>query len=241
MAMAQRARAVEAFVATAALLLAGVVAAGPAAAARGAATSYTLSKQGKTVLRWNPCQAIHYRVNTRYAPPGALADVREAVARVSKATGATFTYDGTTSAIPTSSYGKAFTPGKAAPPVVFAWAAPGRGAGRSDLLSKDAEQVGVGYHQAFWWTDRTGRRHDWRIVTGAAVFNTAHNSLPGGFGSGRPTRGQLILHEFGHVMGLMHVDDPSQIMYPRMGKESSFGAGDLAGLRKLGRSSGCIR
>ncbi|MDQ1287982.1 MAG: hypothetical protein QG622_1547 [Actinomycetota bacterium] len=230
------------------MLLAGGVIANPAAAAgsRGSAKSYTLSKQGKAVLRWNPCQVIHYRVNLRFAPPGALQDVKTAVATVSKASGITFAYDGTTTVIPMKTYGKNYTPGKAASPVVLAWASPGKGTGTSDLLTSQgdmpqADLAGVGYHQAYWWTDTKGRLHDWRIVTGAAVFNTAFNSLPAGFGSGEPTRGQLILHELGHVMGLMHVDDESQVMFPRMGQESTFGAGDLAGLKKQGKPSGCIR
>ena len=49
------------------------------------------------------------------------------------------------------------------------------------------------------------------------------------------------MHELGHVIGLDHVTDQSQIMYPTVTtKLSVFGAGDLAGLQLLGRPAGCM-
>ena len=42
------------------------------------------------VARWNPCEPIGYRINPAGAPPGAVAEVREAVARISAATNLTF-------------------------------------------------------------------------------------------------------------------------------------------------------
>ena len=37
----------------------------------------------------------------------------------------------------------------------------------------------------------------------------------------------VILHELGHVMGLEHVDDPTQLMYPEIGSPAGLAAGDL--------------
>jgi hypothetical protein len=44
----------------------------------------------------------------------------------------------------------------------------------------------------------------------------------------------VILHELGHVMGLEHVDDPGQLMYPEIGAPDGLAAGDLNGLQALG-------
>lgn len=44
-----------------------------------------------------------------------------------------------------------------------------------------------------------------------------------------------LLHEFGHVLGLGHVNSRSELMYPRATERTSLGAGDLEGLRLLGQ------
>ena len=47
----------------------------------------------------------------------------------------------------------------------------------------------------------------------------------------------MILHELGHVMGLEHVDDPVQLMYPEIGAPDGLAAGDLNGLYQLGKAA----
>jgi Matrixin. len=52
-------------------------------------------------------------------------------------------------------------------------------------------------------------------------------------------RETLLLHEFAHLVGLDHVDDPNQNMYPYLPEEGIvLGPGDLAGLAAL-RESPC--
>ena len=46
----------------------------------------------------------------------------------------------------------------------------------------------------------------------------------------------VILHELCHVMGLEHVDDPLQLMYPEIGTPDGLAAGDLNGLYQLGQA-----
>jgi hypothetical protein len=46
----------------------------------------------------------------------------------------------------------------------------------------------------------------------------------------------VILHELSHVMGLEHVDDPLQLMYPEIGTPDGLADGDLNGLHELGRA-----
>ena len=74
--------------------------------------------------------------------------------------------------------------------------------------------------------------------------------LAHGFGTGptsgwQGTRGQLVLHEFHHALGLGHTPtsrpDEAQIMYPALThKTAVWGAGDRTALKVLGRTSGCL-
>lgn len=48
----------------------------------------------------------------------------------------------------------------------------------------------------------------------------------------------VVMHEIGHLVGLGHVDDASQVMFPGGGgaqEVTDFEAGDRAGLALLGR------
>lgn len=204
------------------------------AAARGSASSYSLAKVQGQVARWNPCAPIHYRVNTTYAPSGALTDTKTAVSRIAKETGMTFVYDGSTKTIPTKK-------GARAAGITVAWAKPGTGTGKTDLLP-GGKTIGTGGFNAAYRINGnviTGMR----IVNGYVVIDTASNKLKAGFTdnkNGATTRGALLEHELGHAIGLNHVNDKTQIMNAVIGGYSTFGAGDIAGLRKVGKPAGCI-
>jgi hypothetical protein len=45
----------------------------------------------------------------------------------------------------------------------------------------------------------------------------------------------VLLHEFGHVFGLEHVDSPRELMQEDNNELTAFGPGDLEGLRLLGQ------
>jgi len=201
-------------------------------------SSYTLSYSDGHVVRWNPCATIHWRVNLNYAPRGALSDVKEAFARLARNTGMVFSYAGTTSSIPQKNWAATVTTDQR-PHIVVAWARPGSGPGRSTLLPSGA--AGYGGWAARSWAEMDGTRHPMRIIAGFALLNRNTNDLTGGYGSG-DTRGQLLLHELGHAIGLEHTSDKHQIMYPTLLNRlrTVYGDGDHNGLSKLGRSAGCL-
>ena len=48
----------------------------------------------------------------------------------------------------------------------------------------------------------------------------------------------VVEHELGHLVGLAHVNDATQIMYPRASpRVLGYRAGDLTGLAALGRGA----
>jgi hypothetical protein len=184
-------------------------------------------------IRYNPCAPVHYVTNLAHAPASAGSDIQGALARVSAATGMTFINDGSTTEVPTKNrassqarYGKGWAP------VLIGWASPNS----SDLLP-GGSIVGEGGSS---WVQQGAAPAV--FVTGEVGVDQASTaSIPSGFGGG-VTMGELLLHELGHVVGMGHTTDNSQIMYPDLQTRSSanYGAGDNTGLHRLGTASGCL-
>ena len=188
--------------------------------------------------RWNPCAPIPYKVNLGRTTAGALKDVKTAIKMIEKASGLDFAYKGTTSVIPRRGYGMGFGD---PPPLVVAWARPGEGKGRSNLLS-GRNQYGIGGYASIFEFTPEGKPGKQKIVSGYVVLDVVSNRLPAGFGThSGGARGGLLLHELAHVVGLEHVNDRTQVMYPLMISRSTLGNGDKAGLKKVGRAAGCLQ
>ncbi|GAA1786492.1 hypothetical protein GCM10009682_05750 [Luedemannella flava] len=205
---------------------------------KGDARAYRFLFPGRA--RWNPCATIGYRVNPTYASSGAISDTKAAIARIAAATGLRFSYQGTTRVMPggrNDRYPKGTQ-------LVIAWARPGRDS--SMIKARDTGLAGIGGGSSVGAYTSRGAKAP-RIVEGYAVLN-AGMKLSGGFGSGprygwQGTRGQLLMHEIGHTVGLDHPKqkDTWEIMYPTLTRKPAvFGKGDRAGLKALGRSAGCL-
>ncbi len=196
-----------------------------------AAKAYTftgLNPDGSPI-RWDPCSAIHYRINRNgIVKTGELKHVKAAVAKLSRATKITFVYDGKTSVVPDSGD----IPKRAKTDLVFAFAKRGKGAKKSSMLT--AASIGVGGSQSV----AGGNLDVYRNVEGAVVIKaTGFSRLS------RRERTSLYLHELAHAVGLGHSGKRTQVMYPMLyaNAPAIYRKYDKIGLKKLGRTAGCVR
>jgi hypothetical protein len=182
--------------------------------------------------RWNPCETIGYRVNAAQATAGAVGDVKEAFQRLSQATGFRFAYKGTTSGIPSLGSNSWYPTDT---DIVVAWAQ----RAESTLLRAYGDAVAVGAAMTSGGYAQSDGTSVTRIVKGAVVVDS-QRIYRGGFGTGK-TRGDIVLHELGHAMGLGHTGSAKQIMYPSVTTgPARLGEGDLQGLYKRGARLGCV-
>ncbi len=194
--------------------------------------SFIASSVGQP-FRWNPCESIHYVINPDNAPVGWLKDVTTVASRVNAATGIRLVYDGPTDESP-SPFRAPFEPnryGERWAPVLVAWIhiAPG------DREWQPPGQLWAGVSTPQLPSGKTGSEYvsGW-VVINAGLVRTAGFGEPG-------DDGPVLQHEFGHVVGLGHVNESGEMMNPGGGGVTDWGPGDLAGLAKLGLDAGCLR
>jgi hypothetical protein len=205
----------------------------------GAFRFLSVGRSGQPV-RYNPCAPVRYVINPDGAPDGAAVDeVHEAFRQLGEATGISFTFAGTTDERHLSVGGAtrraSYQPTRyglgAWAPVLVSWT----GAGDEPVLAGSTLGYGGSTYYSIAGSDPS-------FVTGEVVLDTDLRPLRAGFGSGL-TRGTLLLHELGHVVGLDHVDDSNQIMNPAVTSRGpgGYADGDRAGLAQLGRDAGCLK
>jgi hypothetical protein len=159
-----------------------------------------------------------------HAPANGLRMIQDSVARLSTVTGFQFVYDGVTSEGPRpdrppyqkSRYGDRWAP------VLFVWA----------TNDEVPEFVTEADGQAT--SDRVpSESGDLVYVTGTVAL--AAQSLPAEVRRYGESQGRaVILHELGHLLGLAHVSDKAQVMFPRSRLGiTEYQPGDLAGLYQL--------
>lgn len=183
---------------------------------------------GDQRARWNSCSEIEWTFNPRHAPRHGLKQVKAGIRRIHAATGLEFDYQGRTSdaANPLGDHVRGAD-------VVIGWRSK-----RTFRRYGGARVVGVGgSRSSSGYRDSQGRTS--KIVQGGVILNAGFD-LRSGFGRG-VTWGEVIIHEVGHVVGMGHSPASNQIMYYSTTRyDASWGAGDLAGLRTLGDTRGCL-
>ncbi len=188
------------------------------------------NKDGKPV-RYDPCRPIHYITRAANSPAAGSELIHEAIAAVSQATGLEFIDDGSTTEAP-SPERKSYQPGRYGDrwaPVLIAWETTAEEPTFTDLKGEGtvlgrggSESVSVG-------------GSDYTYVSGQLELNApALKSLIKQDGPDQ-ARG-TIEHELGHVVGLDHVHDSTQLMNPTDSAGlNSYQIGDLNGLAILGQ------
>lgn len=207
----------------------------------GNAFAFTELTKG-TPVRFNRCEALRYVVNPAGAPAGWRDVLTQVVDELSKASGLRIEDKGITDetatlidpevgAAPGGVYQKkvdrpSFQPERypaAWAPVLISWAEITPGPGATPGFDTD----GFGGSDSRKNVDGTVA-----LVSGVIVVSKTLD----------PTRLKaVLLHEFGHVLGLAHVSDPYQVMAAtHVNPPATLGAGDVTGLAKLGRESECL-
>ena len=157
--------------------------------------------------------------------------VHAAVARIAQVTGLVFVHDGPTDEVPAAER-EAFQPdryGDRWAPVLVAW----------ETEAENPDLAG----------DIVGRAGSLAVALGEGtrVYVTGTVSLDADQfpeildqRDGEATASGVVLHELAHLVGLDHVDDQSQLLYPQtVPGVTDFADGDLTGLARLGQGA-CV-
>jgi hypothetical protein len=201
-------------------------------APRATATAYAFSTvlDGQPV-RWDPCAPIRWTANSARGPAGGLTVLQEAVDRIGQLTGTTWVYVGPSGATPASGYLPKASQDEY-PPVLLGWT----DAAGSDLLAGQPREV-LGMTRTGWFGIKRANGSKVAAIRTAVVALDRTDALPL---RGRGSWKALVLHELGHVMGLAHVADTSQLMAAVLPASADLQAGDLAGLSRVGSGGGCV-
>ena len=157
------------------------------------------TREDGSAVRWNHCDTIDWVINPDRAPEGAAGLVSEAFARITAVTGLQFRHLGTTDERPQTNrstqdaerYGSTDWS-----PVLVAWTSPDETTPLRDTDQGVAIPVAV----------------DGVFVTGQIILN-ADVWLAPDFTARSLSWGGALLHEAGHLVGLDHVEDRTQLMH----------------------------
>ena len=180
--------------------------------------------------RWTPCGlqpgVITYRVNPKGLPSGGLREIKKAFGKVTAGTGFGFRYLGKTKHVPLKKGSNEISPGA---DITIAYSTPRKvPALRGPVVATTPVAATFAFSPIY------------RIFEAGVVIDKTYRARPG-FGPGKPTRGLTLIHELGHAVGLDHVRDRRQVMYPAPTRNAAaYAKGDLRGLKKVGVASGCF-
>jgi hypothetical protein len=189
------------------------------------------------VVAYDPCRPVHYVTRAANSPEGGQDMINKGFTELSRVTGLQFINDGETSEAPSDerpmyqpdSYGDRWVP------VLVAWS----NSGESPRLSR--EQSGIRFAEALGYAGSLAvspsTKDRYVYVTGQVVLNTQALAEASAI-EGPTLTPSVIAHELAHLVGLDHVDDPTELMHPEASyQRPTYADGDLTGLAALGRGT----
>lgn len=186
---------------------------------------------GQPLVAYDPCRPVHYVIRPDNTLPGGDSLIREAISAVSAASGLHFIYDGTTTEAPADER-KPYQPeryGKRWAPVLITWSTPEETPGLAGRVAGDGGSTII-----------QAPGHPLVLVAGQVRLDAPDLA---GIMANRPDGAAqvraIIMHELGHVLGLDHINDPTQLMHADNMGLQDFAPGDRAGLALLG-SGVCV-
>jgi Matrixin len=172
-------------------------------------------------VTYDPCRPIHYVIRAAHLPSYGVQLIQEAVARASAASGLKFVDDGLTSEPLTADRASVQTRyGDRWAPVLIAFS----DARESPALANDV--MGRGGSVSVAPDGPVSARY----VTGQITLDQDDFDQTLGLVNGWADDRTAIMHELGHVLGLGHVRDRTQVMFPDNVGLQAYGAGDHQGL-----------
>ena len=181
-----------------------------------------LDSHGGQPATYSSCRMIQVAVYPAGGPPDAEQLVREAVAQVRAATGLDIVVIGAYGGhAPNWNFEAA--PVTYSDPVSVSWQ-------DGDAIAQMTDEVaGLGGSPVVTGADGTRRRLAGTIALSRDYYDYLDRR------GDHAEELAVLLHEFGHVMGLAHVDSPEELMYEDNIGMTHYGEGDLEGLRRLGQ------
>ena len=215
-------------------------------APRGNGTEYSFLHfdESGNPITWDPCMQISYVINSENMPSNGKELIQSAADSVSTHSGLKFVYIGDSNEAPTyprQPYQPSIYPSqkKSWAPVLVSWLTDDEFKMALEKQDLTNEAIGFAAPDIAYTDDYFNRKEllgPTYFVSGTVTLNSNWFDSKQALSNPDEARA-VIMHEFGHLVGLDHVTSESQLMSSENNGQIDFGDGDLTGLAKLGSGS----